>query len=87
VDAKALAAANKYQAAHGALSALAPPLRKVGWNLKYRVLDKKNDIRGMSVAETGVSEGRRQLSWIWLVEGVGDDQNEVIQDSELSMNV
>ncbi|KAG1868451.1 hypothetical protein F4604DRAFT_1881562 [Suillus subluteus] len=81
VDAKASAAANKYHAAHGALSALAPPLRKVSWNLKYKELDKKNDIRGMSVAKTGVSEGRRQLSWIWLVEGVGDDQDEVIQDS------
>ncbi|KAJ8584343.1 hypothetical protein M405DRAFT_866304 [Rhizopogon salebrosus TDB-379] len=80
VVAKALAAADKYHAAHEALSSLAPVLRKVRWNLKYKELSK-NDVRGMSVPKKGESEGRRQLSWIWLVEGVGDDQDEGIQDS------
>ncbi|KAG2122502.1 hypothetical protein DEU56DRAFT_873615 [Suillus clintonianus] len=81
VVAKASAAADKYRAAHGALSALAPSLRVVGWNRKYKELDKKDDVRGMSAPQKGVSEGRRQLSWIWMVEGVGDDQDEAIQDS------
>jgi hypothetical protein len=26
------------------------------------------------------------LSWIWLVEGVGDDQDEVVQDGKFDMN-
>ncbi|KAG0698806.1 hypothetical protein DFH29DRAFT_983758 [Suillus ampliporus] len=81
VEARATAAAEKYRAAHTALSSLAHMLRKVGWDHKYQVLDRKNDIRGMSVPKQGESEGQRQLSWIWLVEGVGDDEDEVIQDS------
>ncbi|KAG2028544.1 hypothetical protein BDR03DRAFT_1019659 [Suillus americanus] len=35
----------------------------------------------MSVPKRGESEGQRQVSWIWLVEGVGDDEDEVVQDS------
>ncbi|KAG1817161.1 uncharacterized protein BJ212DRAFT_1576808 [Suillus subaureus] len=81
VEARATAAAEKYHAAHMALSSLAHVLRKVGWDHKYQVLDRKNDIRGMSVPKRGESEGRRQLSWIWLVEGVRDDEDEVIQYS------
>ncbi|KAG2035513.1 hypothetical protein BDR03DRAFT_934885 [Suillus americanus] len=81
IEARATAAAEKYRAAHTALSSLAHVLGKVGWDHKYRVLDRKNDICGMSVPKRGESEGRRQLSWIWLVEGVEDDEDEVIQDS------
>ncbi|KAG1722852.1 hypothetical protein EDB19DRAFT_1898151 [Suillus lakei] len=81
IEARATAAAEKYCAAHTALSSLVHVLRKVGWDHKYQVLDRKNDIRGMSVPKRGESEGRRQLLWIWLVEGVGDDEDEVIQDS------
>ncbi|KAG1852201.1 hypothetical protein F4604DRAFT_1883522 [Suillus subluteus] len=81
VVAKASAAANKYCTAHGALSALAPLLQMVGWNRKYKELNKKDNVRGMSAPKKGESEGRRQLSWIWLVEGVRDDQDEAIQDS------
>ncbi|KAG1864793.1 hypothetical protein F4604DRAFT_1882005 [Suillus subluteus] len=80
VIAKISAAAHKYRAAHGALSALAPSLQMTGWNRRYKELDKTDDVRGMSAPRKGVSEGRRQLSWIWVVEGVGDDQDEVIQD-------
>lgn len=84
VVSKASAAADKYRAAHGALSGLAPSLQMVGWKLKYKELNKKEDVRGMSAPTKGVSEGRRQLLWIWLVEGVGDDQDEVIQDSKFA---
>ncbi|KAG1837469.1 hypothetical protein C8R48DRAFT_751632 [Suillus tomentosus] len=80
VEAKAAAAAEKYHAAHAALSSLAPILHKVGWNKKYKVLDRKDDVHSMSAPKKGESEGRIQLSWIWLVEGVGDDEDEVVQD-------
>ncbi|KAG2132730.1 uncharacterized protein EDB93DRAFT_1242948 [Suillus bovinus] len=74
--ARAAAAADKYCVAHTALSSLAPILNKVGWNFKLRLLNKKDDVHGMSVPRKGESEGRRQLSWIWMVEGVGDDEDE-----------
>ncbi|KAG2743573.1 hypothetical protein P692DRAFT_201723247, partial [Suillus brevipes Sb2] len=80
VEARAAAAAEKYRVAHAALSSLAPVLNKVGWNLKFRSLNNRDDVRGMTVPRKGESEGRRQLSWIWLVEGVGDDEDQVVQD-------
>ncbi|KAG1833310.1 hypothetical protein EV424DRAFT_1341761 [Suillus variegatus] len=58
-----------------------PLLQIVGWNSKYKELNKKDDICGTSAPTKGVSEGRWQLSWIWLVEGVGDNQDEMIQNS------
>jgi hypothetical protein len=82
VEAKAAAAAEKYRAAHAALASLALFLQKVGWDNKYKVLDKKDDVRGMSVPKNGESEGRRNLSWIWLVEGVGEDEDETVQDGK-----
>ncbi|KAG1793209.1 uncharacterized protein HD556DRAFT_1432380 [Suillus plorans] len=81
VESRAMAAADKYRAARAALSDLACVLQKVGWEHRYKVLDKKTDVRGMSVPKRGESEGRRQLSWIWLVEGIGDDEDETVQDS------
>ncbi|KAG2745146.1 hypothetical protein P692DRAFT_20742764, partial [Suillus brevipes Sb2] len=80
VEARAAASAEKYRAAHAALSSLAPVLNKVGWNLTFRSLNNRDDVRGMTVPRKGESEGRWQLSWIWLVEGVGDDEDEVVQD-------
>lgn len=86
VEAKTAAAADKYCTAHTALSSLAPALGKIGWDNTFKVLDRNNDIRGMSAPRHGESEGRRQLSWIWLVEGVGDDADEAIQDGKLNVN-
>ncbi|KAG1735898.1 uncharacterized protein EDB91DRAFT_1238142 [Suillus paluster] len=80
VEARATASAEKYCAAHAALSSLAPVLNKVGWNLKFCSLNNRDNVCGMMVPRKGESEGRRQLSWIWLVEGVGDDEDEVVQD-------
>ncbi|KAG1879783.1 hypothetical protein F4604DRAFT_1679368 [Suillus subluteus] len=80
VEAKTAAAADKYCTAHTALSSLAPVVGKIGWDNTFKVLDRNNDVHGMSVPKHGESEGRRQLSWIWLVEGVGDDADEAIQD-------
>lgn len=80
VEARTAAAVEKYCATHAALSALAPVLGKVGWNVRFRSLNNKDDVRGMTAPKRGESEGRRQLSWIWLVEGVGEDKDEVVQD-------
>jgi hypothetical protein len=82
VEIKAAMAAERYRGARAAVSSLAPVLGKLGWDMRFRVLDKKDDVRGMAVPKGGESEGRRQLSWIWLVEGVGDDKDEAVQDSE-----
>ncbi|KAG0696143.1 hypothetical protein DFH29DRAFT_813369, partial [Suillus ampliporus] len=40
----------------------------------------KDDMCRMTAPRKGESEGRRQLSWIWVVEGVRDDEDEVVQD-------
>ncbi|KAG1738676.1 uncharacterized protein EDB91DRAFT_1237718 [Suillus paluster] len=80
VEAKTAAAADKYCTAHTALSSLAPVLCKIGWDDTFKVLDRNNDVRRMSAPRHGESEGRRQLPWIWLVEGVRDDADKAIQD-------
>ncbi|KAG1850130.1 hypothetical protein F4604DRAFT_1593059 [Suillus subluteus] len=86
VEAKAAAAAERYHAAHTALLSLAPVLGKVSWNHKFKVLGK-DDVCRMSTPRHAESEGRRQMSWIWLVEGVGDDQDEAIQDGKFSLRI
>jgi hypothetical protein len=85
VEARIAAAAEKYRAAHAALFALAPVLGKVGWNVRFRSLNNKDNVRGMTAPKKGESEGRRQLSWIWLVEGVGEDKDEVVQDGMVDL--
>jgi hypothetical protein len=87
VEAKTAAAAERYCAAHTALSSLAPVVDKLSWNNKFKVLDRQDDVRGMSALRHSESEGQRQLSWIWLVEGVGDDQDEGVQDGKFSVNM
>ncbi|KAG2341891.1 hypothetical protein BDR05DRAFT_976767 [Suillus weaverae] len=80
VEARATAGGEKYHAACVTLLSLAPILREVGWDHKYKFLERKDNICGMSVPKQGESKGRRKLSWIWLVEGVGDDEDEAVQD-------
>lgn len=90
VDAKVKAAAAKYRAAHSALSELSRLLGKVGWKGTLRCLEEE-DIRSMTEGgDECSSEGRRRLSWIWLMcgyiegcsEGVEDDSEE-LQDGAL----
>ncbi|KIJ04284.1 hypothetical protein PAXINDRAFT_94870 [Paxillus involutus ATCC 200175] len=65
VDAKVSASAAKYRSAYTALRILGPLLGQVGWQSKLRNLGD-DDIRSMSDGgEEG--EGRRRLSWIWLL--------------------
>lgn len=76
VDAKISASAAKYRAAHSALLALSSLLRKVGWKNTLRPLEA-HDIRPMTDGTDDLpSEGRRRLSWIWLVCGYGEGDTE-----------
>lgn len=76
--------AKRYRRARECLVRLDTLLHKdEEWRLKFQPLDK-GDIRIMSdpdATSRGRGEGRRELSWIWVVSGVGDEQNDVhIQD-------
>ncbi|KAF8425786.1 hypothetical protein L210DRAFT_3615051 [Boletus edulis BED1] len=75
VDAKVDASSDRYRAAYGALLALSP-LLQVGktsrWNSTLWFL-KDDDARAMTAGTEGrSSEGRRRVSWIWLVCGYGE---------------
>ncbi|KAG1839753.1 hypothetical protein DFJ58DRAFT_718504 [Suillus subalutaceus] len=67
IEARATAAGEKYRAARMALSSLAHVLGHVGWDNKYRVLERKDDIRGMSVPKRGESEGMMKMKWYKIV--------------------
>ena len=84
IDGKVLASASKYRAAYRALVVLGGLLNKVGWKNQLRHLADE-DIRSMTDGtDDARSEGRRKLSWIWLVcgysEGAVEDDDEGMQD-------
>ncbi|KAF8449453.1 hypothetical protein L210DRAFT_3609687 [Boletus edulis BED1] len=86
VDAKVDSSAVKYHTAHAALMALSKRLGKTGWDKNLQVLEK-DDIRPMTAGtDDRASEGRRRLSWIWLVRGynedtTGDNEEQEVQDA------
>ncbi|KAF8429324.1 hypothetical protein L210DRAFT_3418879 [Boletus edulis BED1] len=81
VDAKVRATAAKYRAAHHALTVLSDLLGKVGWKHILRPLADE-DIRSMTQGvDDSRSEGRRRLSWIWLVCGYSDSHVENEDDA------
>jgi len=81
VDAKVSASAAKYRSAYTALRILGPLLGQVGWQSKLRNLGD-DDIRSMSDGgEEG--EGRRRLSWIWLLCGYADGDTHDAEDAGL----
>lgn len=62
----------KYREFRTALVRLGQPLGKVGWDMEIQVLHD-GDIRGLAARESGRSEGRMEMSWIWkTTEGSGD---------------
>ncbi|KAF9472585.1 hypothetical protein BDN70DRAFT_909114 [Pholiota conissans] len=65
IQAKINRAAIQYRTARSAIESLAKPLGKVGWDTHLLVL-KDNDVRSLSAEETSTSEGRRNISWIWV---------------------
>jgi hypothetical protein len=76
VDASIASAAESYKVARTALTILSPILRKdATWQDQFRRLNNE-DIRGLSVGADGDSEGRRTISWIWVVQGTARDVDE-----------
>ncbi|KAF8833339.1 hypothetical protein BDN67DRAFT_1017670 [Paxillus ammoniavirescens] len=72
VDTKINASAAKYRAVYSALCTLGPLLGKVGWNNGLHLLADA-DIRAMTKgSDDQQGEGRRRLSWIWLLCGYTD---------------
>ena len=70
-NAKIAATATKYRVAYMALHQLAPILNKgLSWTSKLREL-RESDIVGLPAK--GWGEGRRTLSWIWMMTGVTDE--------------
>jgi hypothetical protein len=57
-------AAGKYRASRDAMLALSDPSVMREWNDTLPVL-KAEDVRGLSEALVGGSEGKRRPSWIW----------------------
>ena len=65
-QAKVNRAAEKYRASREAMLALSDPLVLPDWSDTLPVL-KVEDVRGLSEALMGESEGKRRPSWIWTV--------------------
>ena len=63
-QAKVNRAAEKYRLSRDAMLSLSDPLVVPDWNDTLRAL-KAEDVRGLSEALMGESEGRRRPSWIW----------------------
>lgn len=85
VDVKVEQSAAKYRAAYNAFQELSHLLEKTtsGWNKSLRLL-KDEDIRSMTAGtEDRESEGRRRLSWIWIVCGYGEGAVEIDGDEDL----
>ena len=80
-QAKVNRAAEKYRASRDAMMSLSDPLVLPDWNDTLPVL-KAEDVRGLSEALMGESEGKRRPSWIWTmnmgvaVEGADQAGNE-----------
>ncbi|KAJ6517927.1 hypothetical protein C8R47DRAFT_959948, partial [Mycena vitilis] len=77
-------AARDYRAARAALVSLGVMLRKTEWDIHLKVL-AAGDVRGRPNARFGDEErqkgGRKKrrmpMSWIWLAQGAGDDEDVV----------
>lgn len=74
----------RYHAAHAALSALGPILGKQDWNQELQVLNRA-DVRGISQGTEGSTEGTRQLSWIWVMQGAGMNAEQKMQNGTFSI--
>jgi hypothetical protein len=61
-------AVTKYQVARSALVALAPFVGEPAWERVLQPLDAEKDVTSMTQFGYELNEGRRKLSWIWLVE-------------------
>ncbi|KAH9477994.1 hypothetical protein JR316_0010227 [Psilocybe cubensis] len=67
-----------YRRIHTALENLSPSLIETSWRTVYRpLLDE--DVAGLTSLDDSGSEGRKQLSWIWKVQGTGADADACTQ--------
>ncbi|KAF8435931.1 hypothetical protein L210DRAFT_3352549, partial [Boletus edulis BED1] len=90
VDAKVDASSDRYHAAYDALLMLVSPLLQVGktsrWNSTLWFL-KDDDAQAMTAGTEGCSsEGRRHVSWIWLVCGYSERTVESNADQDQQLN-
>lgn len=74
LDARISSAAAAYRTARLALVQLGPQVGMMEWERDLKVL-KEEDVRGMSEALYGDSEGKRRLSWIWMAPGLDELQS------------
>jgi hypothetical protein len=83
LEVKVSTAAGKYRAARHAISALAPSLNQVWWEVEFLLLHD-SDIKGLTDSSTPTcsrpSEGRREITWIWKQLGTLEDGDELLQD-------
>jgi hypothetical protein len=76
VQDKANTSATKYRTARAAIVKLSPHcVDNEGWRGRLLPLAEE-DIRALKEGEEGESEGRRSLSWIWRIVGVGGDSDD-----------
>ena len=69
VQVKVDRAARKYRAARAALVSLSKEINSEDWKARMKPLKElvPGDVRGLSDGLEGESEGKRTISWIWLV--------------------
>jgi hypothetical protein len=74
--------ANEYRAAFEAIVSLAMLLGKIGWEQEFKPL-AESDVREISEADSGQSEGKRLISWVWMTaQYSGMDNDDVFRDSK-----
>lgn len=83
VERRICAAADKYRRIREALILLAAPLHETSWEKVFPPLDKSDIVGLSSMDETGQSEGRKKLTWIWKVQGMDISDDEKTHDGQL----
>lgn len=69
MHAQQVACTRRYRVAWEALNTLAPLLKKVRWQGRLQVL-KDEDVKPLVDPFGSETEGRRRLTWIWMMAGV-----------------
>ncbi|KAG2028626.1 hypothetical protein BDR03DRAFT_818726, partial [Suillus americanus] len=69
VHARQAACVKRYRTAWGALKRLAPILKKVDWRGRLQDLSD-DDVKPLIDPFATQGEGRRRLTWIWMMDGV-----------------
>lgn len=82
---KSDAAADKYRVSYKALVVLGGILREADWQKSLRPL-ASDDVRGISEGLLRDSEGRRTLSWIWTIVGIGEQVDKQLDDGGLEFH-